>query len=174
MFHRAGSLLGIAVALSLVTASARGDEIYKTADGLFSFVMPAEPKQSAEEAGGIKMSFNIHETPTGVFILSIMDLPPEAAQESEDDVQTRLAGGVKKFAASVAGTVLEDKKFTFATKYPAREFKVSASPGGMEGAGRGRIYAAKGKLVQMFVLGEKSWANAADKDTFLGSLKLVE
>jgi hypothetical protein len=44
----------------------------------------------------------------------------------------------------------------------------------MEGAGRGRFYAVKGKLVQMFVLGEKSWVNAADKDAFLGSLKLVE
>jgi hypothetical protein len=174
MLHRAGMFLAIAVGFCLPATTAPAEETYQTTDRLFSFVMPAEPKRSTEEAGGLKMSFNIHETPTGVFILSVMDLPPEAATESVEEVQTRLEMGLEKFASSVAGKVLEDKKFTFAGKYPAREFKVSANPGGMEGAGRGRIYAAKGKLVQMFVLGEKTWANAADKETFLASLKIVE
>ena len=171
---RAKVLCGFALVVGLVTPSARADETYKSADGLFSFVMPAEPKQSTESRDGIKMAFHIHETPAGVFMVTIMDMPPEAAKESDDEVQVRLAGGVERFAASVAGKVLENKKFTFAAKYPAREFKVSASPGGMEGVGRGRIYAAKGRLVQVFVLGEKSWVHAADKDTFLGSLKIVE
>jgi len=173
MFHRT-SFLGIAVALSLLTASARGDETYQSPDGLFSFTMPAEPKESSETVQGNKMTFQIHQTAVGVCMVTIMDLPPEAAAETADELQKRLEGGVQKFADSVAGKVLESKKFTFAGKYPAREFRISANPGGMEGSGRGRMYAAKGRLVQLFVLGETKWVDAAEQKPFLDSLKLVD
>ena len=155
--------------LLLLSAAVAGDTLkeYKLDDGKFKVLLPATPEAITQKmpAGPPLKLYQVRGA--GLYLVATLDIP-EAANESDDKLQSRLDAGRDQGVQNAKGKLLQETRIKLANKHPGREILVEL-PASKEVL-RGRFYLVEGRMYQLVALGSAEFVQSDSASKFLGSL----
>ena len=172
-------IAGVLLLGSVGLLSARGDDDdwkeFKPKNGKFTVKMPGKPKDISRDidVGGDKVKANIHAVevgPTGAYLVSWTDFPEGLIDQ--DNIATHLDGVQNGVVTSGKGKVLSQKTVKVQKKYVGRD--VNYTVPNINGTGRVRIFFVGDRLYQIMALGDKTFMDSDDIDTFFDSFALTK
>jgi hypothetical protein len=140
------------------------------ADGACKVQMPDITENKVQDIGGVKNSFYLYEDKIGVFMLSFADVT--ASPEDDAAAQKRLDEGRNGLIRKLGMKVTRETALALANKYPGRDLEGDLPDN--KTVARIRLFMARGRLYQLWVVGPPSWAAAPEASRFLNSLELLK
>jgi hypothetical protein len=129
--------------------------------------MPDLTENKTSDIGGVKNTYYLAEHKNGVFMLSYADIAP--ANEDAAALQKRLddarSGVIKKLDLKVT----KEAALVLAGRHPGKELQGNLPD---KSLARIRLFIVDGRLYQMWVVGNPTWADSAEATRFLKSLEL--
>jgi hypothetical protein len=130
--------------------------------------MPDLTENKTSEINGVKNTYYLAEHKHGVFMLSYADIAPTdessaARQKRLDDAR---AGVIKKLDLKIT----KESPITLAGKHPGIELEGTLPD---KSLARMRLFIVNGRLYQMWIVGNPTWARSGDATRFLTSLELL-
>ncbi len=155
---------------SLSSSSLKDWIEYRSDEGGFTVLLPAEPKVQTQltdtAAGTVQLTMALTEMENYATGVSFNEIPSEASANPE----TLLAGGRKGAAENLKGTVVSDKPIKLGP-YPGTEFVVETSNNLIYTA---RVYVVDDRLYQILFLAPKDQIDQFDVHGFFDSFTLLE
>ncbi len=146
---------------------------FVSAEGGFEVKLPGIPSEQVQKHETPKGPIEIHTflLPRGTHTYAIVynDLPDLNSQKAIDEMFAGVMDGILR---STKGKLISQKAAKLGTVL-GRHFDYSVTlPAGGAGLGRVRMYADKGRVFQVFVIGEIKAVKSAASTAFLDSFKI--
>ena len=160
--------------LFALTVSAQAQwQDFKSADGDFSFSMPAKPQEQRQTGTHYNLPsqslFYTVKTPRIAFMFA-----GRTAYHKDANVPARseLQDNANNFAKAINAKLISQRFFTWSAggaSYEAHESTIDGDRGTFR-----QIYVIDGKTVYGVIAGPKSGDNEADIDRFFGTLRIIK
>ena len=170
MFRTLPTVLSMTV-LSLAMGCSRAEfkEFSPPGSG-FKVQMPGTPKDQSTTAAGMQMKAFTTEERNGAYFVSYADLPIPA-NESPDQIQSRLDGSREGALHNMGGKLTSESKIQLSGKYPGRDIRAEVP--GKQMYARVQVFLAERRLYSLIALGTQSWVNSAESNKFFDSFALT-
>ena len=161
----------LALLLACLLGAVPGDTLKEyRLDDKFKVQLPTAPEASTQKMpAGPPLKVYKANGSAGVYLVATLEIP-EATNEPDDKLQTRLDAGRDQGVQNAKGKLLQETRIRLAPKYPGREILVEL-PATKEML-RGRLYLVEGRLYQLILVGSAEFINSPSAGKFLGSLNL--